>query len=82
MKSPAAGPWIPVTEREPDSRTIVLGRWASGAVRVVEWVPKKYEGTQQGPTERHRASIYVAHLVGAAAIGFHEWSIEWAEIFK
>lgn len=80
----ATGPWVAVTEREPENRKVVLGRWRDGAVRMVEWSPRSHEGKPEGG---HRPgdgpipfSIYLAHTAGFA-VGFREWPIEWAEIY-
>ena len=79
----AAGPWIPVTEREPENGAVVLGRWRDGAVRVVEWSPKSFERKLEGghrPGDSHvTMSIYMAHIA-PAAIGFREWPTHWAAL--
>jgi hypothetical protein len=73
-----------VAECEPENRAIVLARWADGAIRVVEWAPKKLEGAPEGghrPGDgRIPYSMYLAHTPGFVA-GFREWPIEWAEIY-
>jgi phosphopantothenate synthetase len=80
----ATGPWVAVSEREPWSGDVVLARWKDGALRVVEWTPKKFEGTGDlnslTRSARH-VNIYIAHMA-PVAMGFHEWPIEWAEIYR
>jgi len=64
--------WVAVEEREPEPGKVVLGRWKDGAVRVVNWTPKRYEGTKDG-------SIWFAHTVDFSC-GLKEWPTHWAEI--
>jgi hypothetical protein len=82
-RAPAAGPWIPVMEREPDVGTVVLARWLDGSVQVVSWSPKSFEGKVEGG---HRVgdppttfSIYLANT-SPVAIGRREWPTHWAEL--
>ncbi len=84
MTAAAAGPWTAVSDREPPTGTVVLARWAAGAIRVVEWSPKALEGKSEGG---HRVgdgevpfSLYMAHT-GPCVLGFREWPTHWAELY-
>ena len=72
-----------MAEREPKTGTIVLGEWKSGAVRVVEWTSKRFEGQPERANDplKRAYCIYLAHMDSMGVVGFREWPIRWAELF-
>lgn len=83
MTQNAAGPWIEVSEREPECNAVVLGEWQDGCVCVVEWKPKSFEGQRE---LGHRPGDVVMHSIylltnSSMVMGFKEWPVRWAELF-
>ena len=80
--APVGVTWIAVTESEPASGAIVLGRWRDGAERVVEWSPKSLEGRPEGGgrsgDKARTFSIYLANTLPAFVVGYREWPTHWA----
>jgi hypothetical protein len=84
MQNCAAGPWTEVSEREPATGEVVLGQWKNGCVRVVEWLPKSFEGKRElghRPGDVVMHSIYLADTRPIGVLGFKDWPVRWAELF-